>query len=182
MVRLQTMLARWQYGEQQIHEGALKEHMRAAAQKRVKGSMLLDAVAKKEAIAVSEEEIDERLTEIARMQGITLAKARSDYAKEGRLEALQRAIREEKALAQLEDLAPEDIAPMVVFLASDDAANVNGQFFLCAGGSISLLSQPRAIKTIFKADAAWTLAELEETVPLTLADGLTNPAPPRQAT
>jgi len=91
-------------------------------------------------------------------------------------------IREEKALAQLEDLAPEDIAPMVVFLASDDAANVNGQFFLCAGGSISLLSQPRAVKTIFKADAAWTVAELEETVPLTLAEGLTNPAPPRQTT
>jgi len=90
-------------------------------------------------------------------------------------------IREEKALAQLEDLKPEDVAPMVVFLASDDAANVNGQFFLCAGGSISLLSQPRAIKTIFKSDAAWTLDELDETVPLTLAEGLVNPAPARQS-
>lgn len=88
-------------------------------------------------------------------------------------------VREEKALAQLENLAPEDIAPMVVFLASDAAAHVNGQFFLCAGGSISLLSQPRAIKTIFKEDDAWTLAELEEIVPLTLAEGLLNPAPPR---
>lgn len=88
-------------------------------------------------------------------------------------------IREEKALAQLENLAPEDIAPMVVFLASDAAANVNGQFFLCAGGSVSLLSQPRAIKTIFKEDAAWTVGELEELVPLTLAEGLTNPAPAR---
>jgi len=88
-------------------------------------------------------------------------------------------IREEKALAQLEDLKPEDIAPMVVFLASDHAENVNGQFFLCAGGSISLLSQPRAIKTIFKEDAAWTLDELDEIVPLTLAEGLVNPAPAR---
>ncbi len=88
-------------------------------------------------------------------------------------------VREEKALAQLEDLHPDDVAPIVVYLASDDAANVNGQFFLCAGGSISLLSQPRAVKTIFKPDAAWTLDELEEIVPLTLAEGLTNPAPPR---
>lgn len=88
-------------------------------------------------------------------------------------------IREESALAQLENLKPEDVAPTVVFLASDHAANVNGQFFLCAGGSISLLSQPRAVKTIFKPDAAWTLDELDEIVPLTLAAGLVNPAPPR---
>ncbi len=88
-------------------------------------------------------------------------------------------IREEKALAQLEDLKPEDVAPMVVFLASDYAANVNGQFFLCAGGSISLVSQPRAVKTIYKPEGRWTLDELDEVVPLTLAEGLVNPAPPR---
>ncbi|MFQ5666073.1 MAG: SDR family oxidoreductase [Candidatus Binatia bacterium] len=88
-------------------------------------------------------------------------------------------IREEKALAQLEDLKPEDVAPMVVFLASDHAATVNGQFFLCAGGSVSLISQPRPIKTIYKPDGRWTLDELDELVPLTLAEGLVNPAPPR---
>jgi NAD(P)-dependent dehydrogenase (short-subunit alcohol dehydrogenase family) len=88
-------------------------------------------------------------------------------------------IREERALAQLEDLKPEDVAPMVVFLASDYAATVNGQFFLCAGGSISLISQPRAVKTIFKPDARWTLDELDDVVPVTLAEGLVNPAPPR---
>ena len=89
-------------------------------------------------------------------------------------------IREERALAQLEDLKPEDVAPMVVFLASDHAANVNGQFFLCAGGSVSLLALPRAVKTIYKADGRWTLDELDELVPLTLAEGLVNPAPPRE--
>jgi NAD(P)-dependent dehydrogenase (short-subunit alcohol dehydrogenase family) len=88
-------------------------------------------------------------------------------------------LREERALAHLEDLKPEDVAPMVVFLASDHAANVNGQFFLCAGGSVSLVSQPRPIKTIYKAEGRWTLDELEELVPLTLAEGLANPAPPR---
>ena len=88
-------------------------------------------------------------------------------------------IREEKALAQLEDLKPEDVAPMVVFLASDYAANVNGQFFLCAGGSISLVSHPRAIKTVYKPEGRWTLDELDELVPLTLGEGLVNPAPPR---
>ena len=88
-------------------------------------------------------------------------------------------IREERALAQLEDLKPEDVAPMVAFLASDQAANVNGQFFLCAGGSISLVALPRPVKTIFKPEGRWTLDELDDLVPLTLAEGLTNPAPPR---
>jgi NAD(P)-dependent dehydrogenase (short-subunit alcohol dehydrogenase family) len=87
-------------------------------------------------------------------------------------------MREERALDDLEKLHPEDIAPMVVFLASEGAANVNGQFFLCAGGSISLLSQPRAVKTIWK-DGRWTLDELDQYVPLTIAEGLVNPAPPR---
>jgi NAD(P)-dependent dehydrogenase (short-subunit alcohol dehydrogenase family) len=87
-------------------------------------------------------------------------------------------IREERALNRLEQLQPEDVAPMVVFLASDHASNVNGQFFLCAGGSISLVSLPRPVKTIYTS-GRWTLDELDELVPFTLAEGLVNPAPPR---
>ena len=88
-------------------------------------------------------------------------------------------VREESALRQLENLQPEDVAPMVAFLASNFAANVNGQIFLCAGGEISLLSLPRAIKTLYK-EGRWTLDELDELVPVTLAEGLANPAPPKQ--
>jgi NAD(P)-dependent dehydrogenase (short-subunit alcohol dehydrogenase family) len=87
-------------------------------------------------------------------------------------------VREESALRQLENLKPEDVAPMAAFLVSDFAAHVNGQFFLCAGASISLLSQPRPVNTIHK-DGRWTLDELDEIVPVTLAEGLANPAPPR---
>jgi len=117
-----------------------------------------------------------------------------EFLKAREIRKQQGIIREERALAQLEDLKPEDVAPMVAFLASDYAANVNGQFFLCAGGSISLLSLPRAVKTIYKpeghgpeghgpaghgSDGRWTLDELDALVPLTLAEGLVNPAPPR---
>jgi NAD(P)-dependent dehydrogenase (short-subunit alcohol dehydrogenase family) len=87
-------------------------------------------------------------------------------------------VREESALRQLENLQPEDVAPMVAYLASDFAARVNGQFFLCAGTSYSLISQPRPEKTIFK-EGRWTLDELVEIVPQTLTEGLANPAPPR---
>jgi NAD(P)-dependent dehydrogenase (short-subunit alcohol dehydrogenase family) len=89
-------------------------------------------------------------------------------------------LREESALRQLENLDPDDVAPMVAYLASDEAAGVNGQFFLCAGTSYSLLSQPRPIKTIFKT-GRWSVDELIDIVPQTLADGLANPAPPRVA-
>ena len=79
----------------------------------------------------------------------------------------------------LEKLDPEDVAPIVTYLVSDLAANVNGQIFYAAGGTISLLSQPRPIKTIFK-DGLWTMDEMEGIMPYTLAAGLVNPAPPPQ--
>ncbi len=87
-------------------------------------------------------------------------------------------VREESALRQLENLQPEDVAPMVAFLASDHAAGVNGQIILCAGTSYSLLSLPRAVKTLYK-EGRWTLDELDALVPVALTDGLANPAPPR---
>lgn len=87
-------------------------------------------------------------------------------------------VREESGLRELENLKPEDVAPMVAFLASDFAATVNGQIFLCAGTSYSLLSLPRAEKTLYK-EGRWTLDELDVLVPQTLAEGLKNPAPPQ---
>ena len=61
---------------------------------------------------------------------------------------------------------------MVVFLASDYAGDVNGQFFLCAGGAVALVSLPRPVKTIFKPSGDWTLDELDRLVPTTRAGGL----------
>jgi 3-oxoacyl-[acyl-carrier protein] reductase len=101
-----------------------------------------------------------------------------DVLKAREIRTRQGVVREQSPLRQLETLQPEDVAPMVVFLASDHARNVNGQFFLCAGSSVSLLSLPRAIKTIYK-PGRWTLDELDALVPPTLAAGLVNPAPPR---
>jgi 3-oxoacyl-[acyl-carrier protein] reductase len=72
---------------------------------------------------------------------------------------------------------PEDIAPFVVYLATDEAANINGCTFLVTGDQIALYSEPVATKTIYKA-GVWTLDELSAVVPSTLAAGLVNPAPP----
>jgi NAD(P)-dependent dehydrogenase (short-subunit alcohol dehydrogenase family) len=89
--------------------------------------------------------------------------------------------REDRGVAQIEELDPDDIAPMVVYLASEHAGAVNGQFFLCFGNQVALVSQPRPVKTLYKSDGDWTLDELDRLAPSSLLEGLANPAPPKEA-
>jgi len=74
---------------------------------------------------------------------------------------------------------PEHVAPIVVFLATDQAGDINGQVFGAAGSSIFLYSKPQEIKTLFKSEGIWTLDELIDLVPGTVAKGLINPSPPK---
>jgi NAD(P)-dependent dehydrogenase (short-subunit alcohol dehydrogenase family) len=73
---------------------------------------------------------------------------------------------------------PDDVAPLIVWLASDAAANINGQGFGAAGGNYSVYQQPEPKKTIIK-DGRWTLDELDMILPTTLMAGLVNPSPPQ---
>ncbi len=74
---------------------------------------------------------------------------------------------------------PEDNAAIVVWLATDAAANINGCVFGCRGGSIELCYHPMpGEKTIYK-EGRWTLDELDSIMPSTLVAGLVNPAPPQ---
>lgn len=75
---------------------------------------------------------------------------------------------------QLRD--PEYVAPMVVYLCTDDAWNINGQGFAVSGGTVSWLDNPRPMRTIVK-KGMWTLDELSIMVPQLMA-GIRNPAPP----
>ncbi|MBL7166299.1 MAG: SDR family oxidoreductase [Dehalococcoidales bacterium] len=79
----------------------------------------------------------------------------------------------------LEALKPEDIAPLIVWLASDDSANVNGRTFFVQTGRIALFSEPVQEKVIEK-QGGFTIDELFEKMPKTLADGLVNASPPEQ--
>jgi hypothetical protein len=72
---------------------------------------------------------------------------------------------------------PEYVAPMVAFLCTDEAWNINGKIFAVSGGTISLLQEEAPLRTITKQDA-WTVQELRELVPSRLMFGLANPAPP----
>jgi len=79
--------------------------------------------------------------------------------------------------AGLDNWNPEDIAPFVAYLAGDAAADINGQIFLVYGSTIAIMSQPRPAYTIQKADGLWTVEELKQILPTTLAKDLVNPAP-----
>jgi len=72
---------------------------------------------------------------------------------------------------------PEMVAPMVAYLASDDAWNINGQIFHVAGGTVGIAYHPTPMRTLWK-PAMWTLDELEDLVPRQLMAGIPNPAPP----
>jgi NAD(P)-dependent dehydrogenase (short-subunit alcohol dehydrogenase family) len=72
---------------------------------------------------------------------------------------------------------PEYVAPMTVFLACDEAWNINGKVFYVAGGRVSLAHEETAARQINK-NGMWTIDELRELVPQTLMAGFTNPAPP----
>jgi len=85
----------------------------------------------------------------------------------------------EAAIAMMEKMDPNDIAPLVVWLASDAAANVNGRTFFVQTGLVALYSEPVQEKAILKM-GGWTIDELFDYMPATLAAGLINPAPPKQ--
>ena len=74
---------------------------------------------------------------------------------------------------------PEAVAPMVVFLCTDEAANINGRTFFVSGGEVTLNSEPESFRSIFK-DGIWTVDELFELIPKTLAAGLVNISPPKE--
>ena len=76
----------------------------------------------------------------------------------------------------LSSAAPEDIAPFVAYLASDYAANVNGQTFLVYGGEVSLMSQPRPMRSVYN-EGRWPLDALAPLARDYLTRGISNPAP-----
>ena len=83
-----------------------------------------------------------------------------------------------EAMVKFEQMKPEDIAPLVVWLASDDAANVNGRTFYVETGRIGLYSEPVLEKQLVKA-SAWTIDELFKFMPGTMTKELVNLDPPQ---
>jgi NAD(P)-dependent dehydrogenase (short-subunit alcohol dehydrogenase family) len=77
---------------------------------------------------------------------------------------------------------PEFIPPIVLYLCTEEASYISGKVFGCAGGLITIYSDPEPIRTIQKdhqKDGPWTLNELVKLVPKELTPDI---APQEMAT
>jgi NAD(P)-dependent dehydrogenase (short-subunit alcohol dehydrogenase family) len=72
------------------------------------------------------------------------------------------------------DRDPDNVAPIVVYLSSDAAANVNGQVFHARGFGYTLLAQPHAVRHI-KHVRRWDPEELTKLFGETLGGNLKQP-------
>lgn len=64
---------------------------------------------------------------------------------------------------------PKSVAPLAVYLASEGAGEINGQLFGVRGGDVLLYSQPTIDRQILSYGRRFTLDELDEQMPRTLA-------------
>jgi NAD(P)-dependent dehydrogenase (short-subunit alcohol dehydrogenase family) len=72
---------------------------------------------------------------------------------------------------------PEDIAPLVTYIASDAAQNINGATLAArVKGTIQLMCDPQPITGIYK-EGRWTVSDLAAIMPKTLEPMWQNPAP-----
>tara|TARA_B100000945_G_scaffold66898_2_gene50237 strand:+ start:18631 stop:19569 length:939 start_codon:yes stop_codon:yes gene_type:complete len=71
---------------------------------------------------------------------------------------------------------PANNAPKVVYLCTEAADGITGQVIGTSGWALSLYSPRHVIKSIHK-NGKWTLDELDDLIPISLAEGLINPVP-----
>jgi hypothetical protein len=64
-------------------------------------------------------------------------------------------------LKGLHSLTPDKIAVVATFLASDDAADVNGQVFAVRGNEVFVMSQPRPLRSAHRSEG-WTPETLRD--------------------
>jgi len=77
------------------------DEMRPQAQRAAATQLLMETLSKQEKIEVTDDEVEEKLQEIAKESGSQIAKVRAYYRKEGRFETLRYQVRDDKALAYL---------------------------------------------------------------------------------
>ena len=68
---------------------------------------------------------------------------------------------EKQRVERLQQMTPEKIAPLVVYLASDRAQGISGQILSVRNNEIFLFNQPRPIRVIHRSDG-WTPEAIDQ--------------------
>lgn len=82
-----------------------EEDWRSDAEREVRESLLLEAIADAEKLEVSDRDLDDRIAQMARDQGLAAERLRKQYEERGMLDNLRARLRGDKALDQLLALA-----------------------------------------------------------------------------
>jgi NAD(P)-dependent dehydrogenase (short-subunit alcohol dehydrogenase family) len=69
----------------------------------------------------------------------------------------------------LEIGSAEDVAPMVIYLLSEQAREISGQIYTCVGPRISVWNQPKEVRSMFAPGLGrWTPEQIAEVLPRTI--------------
>ncbi len=68
---------------------------------------------------------------------------------------------QEARVEKIKQMTPAKIAPLAVFLASEEAADVTGQIFAVRNNEIFLMSQPRPVRSVHRGEG-WTPQSIAE--------------------
>jgi len=67
--------------------------------------------------------------------------------------------------SEIEQSGPQHIAPIVAWLATDEAAGITSEIFHTGYGGVAIMQQPKVIKQYKKKSGVWSLDELDAVVP-----------------
>jgi hypothetical protein len=67
---------------------------------------------------------------------------------------------DKRRVERFQQMTPEKIAPLVVYLASDRAEGISGQIFAVRNNEIFLFNQPRPIRSLQRSDG-WTPEQID---------------------
>ncbi|MBA7687508.1 putative short-chain type dehydrogenase/reductase [subsurface metagenome] len=84
---------------------------------------------------------------------------------------------ERRQAETMQAMPPEHVPPIVVYLCTDEAADINGKVFHAVRGRVSIYSDPVEVRSIYNTGEIWSLEQLIDLVPKTLLVGYTNPMP-----
>jgi trigger factor len=79
----------------------MRERLRPSALEAVRGELLIDAIATQENIAASDDELHERIAEMARARGVPAVRLRAELDRDDELESIRYQLRRDKILDML---------------------------------------------------------------------------------